>query len=85
MRKLALEALAVESFETSDAAPALRGTVAGHADDGKCSSIVIVPTYNVQECGDTKYFHCTYGCSWDTRCAWGCPVPIETRDGCATV
>lgn len=63
MRKLKLDALHVESFETSPAAPTGRGTVDAHMP---------VPhplaTYDIVECGDTQYFDCTLGCSHLTHC-----------------
>jgi hypothetical protein len=77
MRKLTLESLQVESFETTAAAVAARGTVQGHQDPVPCSSIVLLPTYNVQECGDTKYFDCTYGCSVNTDCAYTCGLTVQ--------
>jgi hypothetical protein len=62
MRKLKLESLQVETFETTPAAANERGTVNAH---GKPSPI---ETYNVERCGDTRYFDCTLGCSVETNC-----------------
>lgn len=66
MRKLKLESLQVESFETTPAAANERGTVNAH---GKPAPI---QTYNVQLCGETQYFDCTLGCSLNTHCAGAC-------------
>ena len=67
MRKLKLESLSVESFHTSPAATEPRGTVAA------CGKPAPGPqTYNVDLCGDTLYFDCTFGCSVNTNCADGC-------------
>ena len=85
MRKLNLDALQVESFVTSDAAPALRGTVRANAQipgdtiigPGTAVSecmvcdasvqISCIDTYDVRNCGETKYFDCTFGCT--VRCS----------------
>jgi hypothetical protein len=66
MRKLKLESLQVESFETTTAAPRERGTVEAH---GKPHPI---ETYSPERCGDTMYFDCTLGCSQNTACPNGC-------------
>lgn len=68
MRKLKLESLAVESFETAPAATPARGTVDAH---GKPKPTTL-ETYNVEICGDTMYFDCTLGCSLNTNCAGAC-------------
>jgi hypothetical protein len=62
MRKLKLESLKVESFETTPAAADERGTVNAHGKPGP------IETYNVDRCGDTRYFDCTLGCSVETNC-----------------
>lgn len=64
MRKLTLESLAVESFETAAAAPRVRGTVDAHARPKPTT----LQTYNVDICGDTRYFDCTLGCTVETNC-----------------
>lgn len=69
MRKLKLESLTVESFDTAPAAARARGTVDGHARPPKPTTL---QTYNVDACGDTMYFDCTLGCSINTNCANGC-------------
>jgi hypothetical protein len=66
MRKLKLESLSVESFQTSPVETQPRGTVAAHGKP------VGPQTYNVDLCGDTMYFDCTLGCSVNTNCANGC-------------
>lgn len=80
MRKLKLESLTVESFETAPLAPQVRGTVDAHA---KPKPPTTLQTYNVDVCGETMYFDCTLGCSRDTACPDTCVVQIETADGCA--
>jgi hypothetical protein len=77
MRKLKLESLQVESFETAPIAPRVRGTVQANARPGP------IETYNVDRCGDTMYFDCTLGCSVESNCT--CVAQIETADGCAIV
>lgn len=67
MRKLKLESLSVESFQTSSAAARPRGTVEAHGKPQPGPQ-----TYNVDLCGDTLYFDCTFGCSVNTNCAGGC-------------
>jgi hypothetical protein len=80
VKKLKLESLEVTSFETSPSAAAERGTVEGH------DSILPTPTtegpqtYDVQACGDTRYFDCTYGCSINTDCNNTCVLFTETWD-----
>jgi hypothetical protein len=72
MRKLKLDSLVVESFETTSAESRPRGTVAAHIDE-PCSTpsanctIVSPYTYN-NDCKKTEFFDCTFGCSLDTRC-----------------
>jgi hypothetical protein len=67
MRKLKLESLIVESFETAAAAADGRGTVDAHAKPGPGGPGPI-ETYNVDRCGDTRYFDCTLGCTVETNC-----------------
>lgn len=62
MRKLTLDSLTVESFDTAPIAPRQRGTVDAHQ----------VRTWNAQQCGETKHFDCTPACSWDTSCPTVC-------------
>ena len=66
MRKLKLDSLTVQSFETTPAAPQPRGTVNANQQH------VPFETYDIEACGDTRYFDCTYGCSVNTNCAGGC-------------
>jgi hypothetical protein len=66
MRKLKLESLTVESFETAPIAPQVRGTVDGHA---KPQPPTTLQTYNIDVCGDTQYFDCTLACSHLTHCS----------------
>lgn len=70
MKKLKLEALEVTSFETSAVRVDGRGTVNAHAKPAtrNCPPA----TYNVDACGYTNYFDCTYGCSLNTNCVDGC-------------
>lgn len=68
MRKLKLESLTVESFETASAASCSGGTLYAHQQQRPTT----LQTYDVQECGDTRYFDCTFGCSMNTNCAGGC-------------
>jgi hypothetical protein len=71
MRKLKLESLQVESFDTTATAPRLRGTVAGHQDtdmsyceicQGSYDHPCGLETYDVVVCGETRYFDCSLGC-----------------------
>ncbi|HEX6040696.1 hypothetical protein [Longimicrobium sp.] len=65
MRKLTLEALTVESFETSSDLPRSAGTVRAHAEPTqgfKCQTI------EPELCGDTHYFDCTLACSNVASC-----------------
>jgi hypothetical protein len=70
MRKLKLESLQVESFETTGAAPRGRGTVQGAAD-----------TNDPKVCGasnacPTPVLDCTYGCTVFIDTCWGpCAEP----------
>lgn len=58
MRKLKLESLQVESFATA-AAPRARGTVEAHGDPQPSP---VIETYDVDLCGETRYFDCSLGC-----------------------
>ena len=62
MRKLKLESLQVESFETIRYAPRTRGTVDAHGDPRPTPGTGPIETYNVDACGDTRYFDCSLGC-----------------------
>jgi hypothetical protein len=82
MRKLKLESLHVESFETVSSMPGVRGTVQGHRPDtdgcaitiqpgtGVSDCYICVPQSNgcesIQICKETEWLDCTYGC-WITR------------------
>jgi hypothetical protein len=68
MRKLKLESLQVESFDTTAIPSQDRGTVNANGKPGP------IQTYNVDICGDTQYFDCTLGCSYNTYCAGACGV-----------
>jgi hypothetical protein len=74
MKKLKLEELEVTSFATTTSAARDRGTVLGAAAAPKTNACPVIETYNVQACGDTQYFDCTYGCSYNTNCANTCGV-----------
>jgi hypothetical protein len=75
MRKLKLESLTVESFETAPIATQPRGTVAAHAKPQPTT----LQTYNVDICVDTMYFDCTLGCSHLTHCSlcWNTGTCLE--------
>jgi len=81
MKKLKLEELEVTSFATTPGAASDRGTVVGAAAP-KTQGCPVIETYDVQACGDTQYFDCTYGCSWNTNCANGCVVRITDGPEC---
>jgi hypothetical protein len=82
MRKLKLESLIVESFETSIAADGTRGTVRGAAgteDTGlsMCQICMISDDWRCQTdspevCGDTNYLDCTFVCSDFASCQTEC-------------
>lgn len=77
MRKLKLESLTVDSFETVARAPRLRGTVEAHCDPQPTPPTTGLETYNVNACGDTQYFDCSLGCPSIAPCddsAYGCMV-----------
>jgi hypothetical protein len=59
MRKLKLESLKVESFQTTPNTPHTRGTVNGH---GSILPSPSLETYDVEICGETRYFDCSLGC-----------------------
>ena len=80
MKKLKLETLEVTSFETSPA-PAERGTVnANNSDVQPSPPTTGIETYHVDDCGESRYFDCTYGCSVNTDCANTCIAFTETWD-----
>ena len=62
MRKLKLESLKVESFETTPNAPRLRGTVQAHGTIQPTPPTISIETYDVERCGETQYFDCSLGC-----------------------
>lgn len=76
MRKLKLEALQVESFDTTAPAPEARGTVQGHdvSEGGESVCICQVSdgwecqTWDYEVCGDTNYLDCTFVCSYYETC-----------------
>ena len=71
MRKLKLESVKVESFETTPAAPQKRGTLYAHQQPSPIS----IETYDVEECGETRYFDCSLGCPSIAPCElteYGC-------------
>ncbi len=88
MRKLTLESLQVESFETAALAPRMRGTVEAHCDPQPTPPDDVIGTYDPERCGWTNFFDCTYGCSNFTACdgpcgesEYDCVAP--TAQGCA--
>ena len=77
MRKLKLEALQVESFDTAAAAPSARGTVRAHAplsEGGESICICLASddwacqTWDYEVCGDTNYLDCTLVCTDFASC-----------------
>jgi hypothetical protein len=81
MRKLKLESLHVESFETTAPLSAPRGTVQGHdavSEGGESICICQVSdgwecqTWDYQVCGDTNYLDCTFVCSYYESCPATC-------------
>lgn len=62
MRKLKLESVKVESFETTSAASRPRGTVNAHGDPQPTPPTISIDTYDVERCGETQYFDCSLGC-----------------------
>ncbi|HEX6367584.1 MAG TPA: pinensin family lanthipeptide [Longimicrobium sp.] len=84
MRKLKLESLRVESFETTAGSASGRGTVEGHAVapntpycGGTAVSLCVVcepRTYDPAQCGETNYLDCTFGCSAGCSNTTGCDL-----------
>jgi hypothetical protein len=75
MRKLKLESLNVESFDTTASASRLRGTVAGYADTDAG------PDSSMTNCAACPYTY--YGCHWSTNEMEAC---VHTDyDGCVFV
>jgi hypothetical protein len=86
MRKLKLESLQVESFETTSSWSPSGGTVNGHAvapdTRGACGGntavsqcVICEPqTYDPAQCGQTNYLDCTYGCSYRCSNTTGCDL-----------
>lgn len=78
VRKLKLESLQVESFETNPAPSPSRGTVQAHADSGESvcychlSEGWACETWDYQACGDTQYLDCTMGCTDFKTCMGPC-------------
>lgn len=85
MRKLTLESLHIQSFETTAAPAQARGTVEGYgkpAPGGTEMSECVVcepfsddwrcQTYDIEACGDTQYLDCTLGCTDFESCLGGC-------------
>jgi hypothetical protein len=78
MRKLKLESLQVESFDTTSIAAPEHGTVQANADSGQ--TVCYCPftrgreckTYDYQNCPDTEYMDCTLVCSNVETCQVGC-------------
>jgi hypothetical protein len=80
MRKLKLESLQVESFETVPAPSISRGTVQGHdvSEEGESVCICQVSddwfcqTWDYEVCGDTNYLDCTLACTDFDSCMGTC-------------
>ena len=78
MRKLKLESLKVESFDTTAATPSARGTVQAHADSEESVCFCRVSegwdchTWDYQVCPDTEYLDCTFVCSYFESCPATC-------------
>jgi hypothetical protein len=82
MRKLKLESLNVESFDTTAAASFSRGTVQGNdlTGHGAPSLCILCPvsddwlcqTDSPEACGNTNYLDCTLACSDFPSCQGGC-------------
>ena len=87
MRKLTLDSLQIESFETSAALPRHAGTVQAHITGSRCPSyapcasvdLVCQPDTFEPACGPTEYLDCTFGCSQANTCnvCW-----IENTSNC---
>lgn len=77
MRKLKLESLNVESFETLAPPSFPRGTVRGNDDDVSAPPRLcqisgdLDCTATPEACGDTAYLDCTFACS-DFETCMGC-------------
>ena len=69
MRKLKLESLQVESFDTTAATPPARGTVQGHGAPGSPQET------QVYMCTDTVGADCSEGCTYNT--CEGCVLLTE--------
>lgn len=89
MRKLKLESLQVESFETTAAARAVSGTVEGHADDvdpasrDSCPSYCVrcyAPTYDPNTCHQS-YDPATCPHTEFMDCTYGCTRLYNTCGG----
>lgn len=81
MRKLKLESLSVESFDTTAAPSAARGTVQGNDVSGHgAPSLCLCPVSNdslcqtdsPEACGNTNYLDCTLACTDFASCLGGC-------------
>jgi len=81
MRKLKLESLNVESFDTTAASCSARGTVQGNDLTGHGGpSVCLCPatedwacqTDSPEACGDTHYLDCTLACTDFASCQGGC-------------
>lgn len=74
MRKLTLDSLHVESFETSVDLHRAGGTVQGHITGSRCPSYtcasvdVLCPDTFEPACGPTEYLDCTFGCTRVNTC-----------------
>ena len=77
MRKLKLESLNVESFDTTAAPAFSRGTVQGNDQAGtepsacrlcQISDDSLCQTDDPEVCGDTNYLDCTFVCSDFASC-----------------
>ncbi len=73
MRKLKLESLNVESFDTTAAPSFSRGTVQGNDVSAHAPSLCqLCQTDSPEACGDTNYLDCTLACSDFASCQGGC-------------
>jgi hypothetical protein len=77
MRKLKLESLQVESFDTTTATPPAGGTVRAHdalSEGGESVCLCqgsddwVCQTWDYEVCGDTNYLDCTLVCSYYETC-----------------
>jgi hypothetical protein len=72
MRKLKLDSLLVESFDTAAAPYPARGTVQARANTGESACYCRIShncqTYDYDVCGDTNYLDCTLACSDFASC-----------------